>query len=227
LDEPVLPDGGLGANETHKLGAVETHRAGANETHSEAQLRLTGDANETHKAGAVETHLKNSFKSVLNTKQINTLTTTITSRTPGSEPGVAVSAWDLGKILTLNNVHPRLRNQIRNRDPKALVSFALWAASPQGSGLERPLNYALSQLKADPESAGAGSVFDFFAHLPPSELLDLIDATPKTTLDQFHRKEPGCHSRHVNKWLKAMCNDAGNCPNLGELRAILFGRQTQ
>lgn len=81
------------------------------------------------------------------------------------------SAWVLDRILILNKVHPKTQKAVRGASAKALVSWLLYALSPDGHGIEKPMSYALARLKDDPQS-GAGDQYDKLANLPPSSLIE-------------------------------------------------------
>ena len=85
---------------------------------------------------------------------------------------VLPSAWVLDRLLVQNKVHPKTQKTVRGGSAKALVSWLLYALSPDGRGISKPLNYALARLAEDPQN-GAGDPYDALADIPPAELIDL------------------------------------------------------
>jgi hypothetical protein len=94
---------------------------------------------------------------------------------PTVEKGVELpSAWVLDRLLVQNKVHPKTQKTVRGGSVKALVSWLLYALSSEGSGISKPLNYALARLAEDTQS-GAGDQYDQLASLPPAVLIGLAD----------------------------------------------------
>ncbi len=89
---------------------------------------------------------------------------------------VLPSAWVLDRLLVQNKVHPKVQQSVRAGSAQALVSWLLYALSPAGSGISKPLNYALNRLAQDSQS-GAGDPYDELASLPPATLIDLASRT--------------------------------------------------
>ena len=88
------------------------------------------------------------------------------------------SRCNLKTIFEINRVNPKIRQELANKDVRDLVSWVLWAASPEGDKNE-PFNFALAQLKTFVESSGAGGLFDQLAKdLTPDEVFILISETP-------------------------------------------------
>jgi hypothetical protein len=153
---------------------------GANGTHKMAELALSDGADDTHKLaqmapldGAVDTTRWREWHSL---KYLNTDSNTDqTHPTTCEEPVAAPSDWNLRKLLLQGNAHPRVVKELlsANASAQAFVSWLLFACSPAGRGIQRPVAYALSSLKEDPVR-GAGQAFDALAALPPAELVRLI-----------------------------------------------------
>ena len=100
------------------------------------------------------------------------------------------AAWVLDRILIQNRVHPKTQKAVRGASAKALVSWLLYALSPGGRGIDRPMNYALARLSEDPQS-GAGDRYDELASLPPRAVLQIADKVSRGGLSHvlFTRKE--------------------------------------
>jgi hypothetical protein len=98
---------------------------------------------------------------------------------PSQEEGSVVvvdPAWDLQALFTRNPaVKANTRSHLvqKNASAQAFVSWLLYAASTNGKGITKPALFAASKLSADPQ-AGAGSIYDRLAALPPKILYGLI-----------------------------------------------------
>jgi hypothetical protein len=99
------------------------------------------------------------------------------SNSPG--PVVVVEPyWDLSVLLARNPVIPTHSHKAlldQNASPHALISWLIYAASPQGKGITRPAQFAASKLMGDAK-AGAGNAYDRLAALPPKDLYELIES---------------------------------------------------
>ena len=85
--------------------------------------------------------------------------------------------WDLTVLFARNPVIPTnsqktLLNQ--NASSQAFISWLIYAASPKGKGIKRPVQFAASKLVLNTQ-AGVGSVYDRLADLPPKDLYELIE----------------------------------------------------
>jgi hypothetical protein len=140
---------------------------------------------------------------------------------PSDSPGSVVvveSYWDLSVLLARNPVIQAKSQKVllaQNALPNGLVSWLIYAASPQGKGITRPAQFAASKLMGDAK-AGAGSAFDRLAFLPPKALYELIESAlagfePGTTVPQ-----EGC-----TDWHSVMAN--ASTERLLALRGQLFG----
>jgi hypothetical protein len=124
----------------------------------------------------------------------------------------------LDRLLSVNRVHPKTRKSVRGGDAKALVSWLLYAMSPEGSGIKNPVSYALTRLGEDPTS-GAGGAFDDLAALPPSDLIAVIqDGVRGMSQRDFASVGQGNTAGHL--WLSAM--GSGNT-RATALLSILLG----
>ena len=147
--------------------------------------------------GQSETRLNNLIKPQLNLIKPQE---TPTSGSPAARVAVIPVTWVLDRLLSLNRVHPKTRKAVRGGDPKALISWTLYALSPQGGGIRNPISYALARLGEDP-TCGAGGDFDKLAALPPSELIRVIyDGVRK--MSQYGAAGEGGATGDL--WLKAM-----------------------
>jgi hypothetical protein len=147
--------------------------------------------------GQSETRLNNLIKPQLNLIKPQE---TPTSGSPAARVAVIPVHWVLDRLLSLNRVHPKTRKAVRGGDPKALISWMLYALSPQGGGIRNPISYALARLGEDP-TCGAGGDFDNLAALPPSELIRVIhDGVRNMSL----YGAAGAGGATGDLWLKAM-----------------------
>lgn len=114
------------------------------------------------------------------------------------------SAWVLDRLLILNKVHPKTQKAVRGASAQALVSWLLYALSPDGRGIDKPMSYALARLKDDPNS-GAGDQYDRLASLSPADLIDLAHRVSRGNLKAaLHRNEL---DEPANLWIDAMGTD--------------------
>ena len=126
--------------------------------------------------------------------------------------------WDLSVLLARNPVIPTHSKKMlldQNTSPNALVSWLIYAASPQGKGIIRPAQFAASKLMGDAQ-AGAGNAYDCLAALPPKALYELIESAlsglePKSTVPQEVRAD----------WQSVMAN--ASTERLLALKGQLFG----
>jgi hypothetical protein len=87
-----------------------------------------------------------------------------TSGSPGSVV-VVEPTWDLPALLARNPVikdNTRKTLLEQNASPNALVSWLIYAASPNGKGITKPLLFAVSKLMGNTQ-AGAGNAYDRLA----------------------------------------------------------------
>lgn len=137
---------------------------------------------------------------------INT-TTLNTSRSQGDknsdsmvgQGAVLPSAWVLDRLLAQNKVHPKTQKTVRGGSAKALVSWLLYALSPDGHGISKPLNYALARLAEDPQS-GAGDPYDALADISPAALIDFAGRASRglVSVSQFAGRESELSALWVN-----------------------------
>ncbi|MBI3175144.1 MAG: hypothetical protein HYZ25_15565 [Chloroflexi bacterium] len=206
LDEPLDADG------SHTTDADGTHMADAPGIHIRTRVEGIAGAGGSRMADADGTGF-NSFKHPVNTNRKNT-------SAPQHAVQVAEAAppfWELEALLQQNEVHPRVQRELLEAQASvhALVSWVLYAASPRSGNLSDPLGYALSRLREHPLREARG-IFRQLADLPPAELLELIDATPK----QGYALPLSLNHPLAPAWNKVM--GAGNL-RLPIVRAILFG----
>jgi len=109
------------------------------------------------------------FKLTLNSEEI--LYTTTRDNAPVAV--VVPSAWNLTRLFNINPTNSKVRITLADADPKALISWLLYAISPEGQGIKSPWSWVLSQLRDSPNS-GAGGPYDILAAIPPKELVHLI-----------------------------------------------------
>jgi len=109
------------------------------------------------------------FKLTLNSEEI------LHTTTRGDAPVAPVvpSAWNLTRLFNINPTNSKVRISLADADPKALLSWLLYAISPEGQGIKSPWSWVLSQLRESPNS-GAGGPYDILAALPPQELVHLL-----------------------------------------------------
>jgi hypothetical protein len=84
--------------------------------------------------------------------------------------------WDLSVLLARNPAIKDSSQKIlfeQNASPIALVSWLLYAASPNGEGITKPAQFAVSKLSVNAQ-AGAGNAYDRLAALSPKGLYELI-----------------------------------------------------
>jgi hypothetical protein len=166
--------------------------------------------------GQSETRLNNLIKPQLNLFKPQG---TPTSDSPSARAAVMPSVWVLDRLLSVNRVHPKTRKSVRGGDAKALVSWLLYAMSPEGSGIKNPVSYALTRLGEDPTS-GAGGAFDDLAALPPSELIAVIQDGVRG-MSQKDFAATGHSNAAELLWLKAM--GSGNKGGSAAMLSILLG----
>lgn len=167
----------------------------------------------------------------LKTNSLNSLNTTSFStnakRSANDEETVedqgavkAPSAWVLDRILIQNKVHPKTQKVVRGASAKALVSWLLYALSPDGHGIDKPMSYALARLKDDPQS-GAGEGYDDLAEFPPAVLIDIAHKVSRGHLML------GLHTQNLNRtarlWLDVM---GKNDYSARKLLRFLLGNQS-
>jgi len=111
------------------------------------------------------------------------------------------SAWVLDRLLTQNKVHPKTQKTVRGGSAKALVSWLLYAFSPEGRGIEKPMNYALARLAEDPQS-GAGDQYDTLASVSPADLIDVAHQASRGYLTTALHK--GELSELASLWMDVM-----------------------
>ena len=114
------------------------------------------------------------------------------------------SAWVLDRILILNRVHPKTQKAVRGASSLALVSWLLYALSPQGQGIDQPISYALARLKDDPQT-GAGDDYDKLARLVPCELIEVAYKASRSQLlrQEYYRfSEKRDHAAEL--WMRVM-----------------------
>ena len=135
-------------------------------------------------------------------------------------PGLVVVEpyWDLSVLFARNPViqtNSQKKLLDHNASPNALVSWLIYAASPQGKGITRPAQFAASKLMEDAQ-VGAGDAYDRLAALPPKALYELIGSA----LAGF---EPGTTASQevVADWHPVMANTSTE--RLLALRGQLFG----
>lgn len=84
------------------------------------------------------------------------------------------AAWGLDRLLNVNRVTAKKARALRalKASGQAFVSWILYAIGRDGSGINSPVNYAISRLELDP-TGGAGGGYDRLADLPPQQLLEI------------------------------------------------------
>lgn len=108
------------------------------------------------------------------------------------------SGWVLDRILQGKVISPKILRQIRGGSGQALVSWLLYALSPEGEGINKPLNYALDRLAQDQQN-GAGEKYDQLAAVPPEALIEVAQAAYKSSLTHHDYDNP-----LVALWLDVM-----------------------
>jgi hypothetical protein len=126
--------------------------------------------------------------------------------------------WDLSVLFAHNPAIKDSTKKIlleKNASPNALVSWLIYAASPNGKGITKPAQFAASKLAVNAQ-AGAGEAYDRLAALPPKALYELIESAlsgfgPGTTVPQEERVD----------WQSVMAN--ASTERLLALKGLLFG----
>jgi hypothetical protein len=113
------------------------------------------------------------------------------------------SAWVLDRILIQNRVHPKTQKAVRGASAIALISWLLYALSPQGHGIDKPMSYALARLKDDPQS-GAGDDYDKLAKLPPAKLIDATYRASRSQLLREYYRHSDKPDTHAELWMEVM-----------------------
>lgn len=208
LDEPLDAHGG------NMAGADGTIMAGADGGIRQARMGLLADAGGGNMVDANGTDLS-SLKHPLNTLKKNTFATQH-ARGAKSAEQAAPSHWELERLLSQNEVHPKVQKELLEVQASvhALISWVLYAASPHSGQLSDPLGYAISRLRAHPLREARG-VFQKLADLPPCELLLLIASTPSKP---YEIPTQALHPL-ASAWVKAM---GTNNTRLPAVREILF-----
>jgi hypothetical protein len=94
----------------------------------------------------------------------------------GADPVVVgIPSWDFVVLFQRFPINSSTKRRLKETKASAhaFVSHLLYAISPSGRGINNPLAYTLSELKANPHM-GAGERFDRLAMLPPRELWRLF-----------------------------------------------------
>ena len=153
---------------------------------------------------------------VLNT--LNTLPNTKEKTPPTTQKPVGGRRWDLKSLLQDNDVHPRVRQELLDKQAsaQAFVSWLLYAMSPASGKLNDPLGYAISRLRDDPTQAARG-VFSQLASLSPHELLKLFKMTQHKYVS-WDEDTPAM----AEPWFKAMGYEN---KKLAQVEQILFGEE--
>jgi hypothetical protein len=128
------------------------------------------------------------FKHSLNSEEIPDTTS---SATPPPEV-VVPSTWNITRIFNLNPTSTQIRIALANTDPRSLISWLLYAVSPDGKGIDKPWGWALAQLRDAPEM-GAGAAYDKLAALPPHELVRLIRYSNEKSTSHYQSTEEFIH----------------------------------
>jgi hypothetical protein len=153
----------VGGNGT-PIGASDTHRHGASGTL---------DWREWHSFNS----LTPGFKHLENTPTTSSGSSRFDSEDPNDRINKAVVAGDrtLSDLLSLNRISTKNQELLLKKGVTAqtYISWLLYAASQNGSGIRDPIGHAVSRLIQDP-SRGAGGVFERLAGLPAHELTDLL-----------------------------------------------------
>lgn len=183
------------------LDATGSNMLDANGSNSRTQMEAMTGADGSNMVDANGTVL-NSLKHTLNTQENNTSTTAGTEAVPDH--------WELKTLLQQNHVHPKVQRELLDAQASvyAFVSWLLYVASPQSGKLSDPLGYALSRMRSDPLHE-ASTIFRQLAHLPPAELLLLMD------------KENRIEHPLAAAWKKEM---GSRNPLIQTVRVILFGK---
>ncbi|MBX3039043.1 MAG: hypothetical protein KF758_19180 [Anaerolineales bacterium] len=173
LDEPI---DAIGMNNVDAHGRITLD---ANESNSQTHLAGMIDAGGMNIVDADGTDL-NSLKHRSNTNKNNTATTQHRHQAAGAVP----KFWELKTLLQQNDIHPKVQKELLEVQASvhALVSWVLYAVSPQSGKLFDPLGYAISRVREHPFQEARG-VFRQLADLPPAELLQLINATQTRLYD--------------------------------------------
>lgn len=116
------------------------------------------------------------FKDSLN-NYLNTTSSVVQPKgeAKGQQTISAVVAWDLEKLLNHNRVENKSKKVLIGAGVKAelFVSWLLYAASKQGSTIDKPINHTVSRLRKEPQ-VGAGGKYELLAKLPPADLARLV-----------------------------------------------------
>ena len=126
--------------------------------------------------------------------------------------------WDLPVLLTHNPAIKATSQKLlveQNASPKALVSWLIYAASPNGKGITKPALFAASKLAGNAQ-VGASNTYDRLAALPPKTLYELI-ASALTGFEPDSTVQPEVHT----DWQSVMAY--ASTERLLALKGQLFG----
>ena len=130
---------------------------------------------------AIDTIFKDSSSLVPLKDSLNDYLTTTTSvvqikvKPKDQQKGSVVVTWDLEKLLNHNRVESEAKKVLIKTGVKAelFISWLLYAASKQGSTIDKPINHTVSRLRKEPQ-VGAGGKYELLAKLPPADLARLV-----------------------------------------------------
>ncbi len=191
---------------------------GANDSIGVARMSVMSGANDSIGVARLSESVGASVRVLINSLTLKTNSLTLKTTTVNTENaeeknaetvktaavGASPSAWVLDRILNINRVHPKTQKNVRGASGTALVSWLLYALSPQGQGIEKPMSYALARLKDDPQS-GAGDEYDKLAGLAPARLLEIAY---KVSKGQLHEAYGGELDDDLKLWVQVMGTDS-------------------
>jgi hypothetical protein len=99
-----------------------------------------------------------------------------------------LESWDATILLNNLRASPILRAKLIRTPAWQIVSWLLYACSPNGSGINNPVNYALAMVAN--KRCGAGGSYDHFAQESPPELVRKIYQSPRNILEERNSSSP-------------------------------------
>jgi hypothetical protein len=183
---------GCGANET---------RRGANETG--VRRGCNAERREWNALNSLNRLLKLLERTDLNSSNtIDSHPDADTSLESPDSPGSVVVVepyWDSSVLFARNPAIKDTTKKIlleKKASPNALVSWLIYAASPNGTGITKPAQFAASKLTGHAH-LGAGNAYDRLATLPPKALYGLLESALSGFEPDANVVQEACTDWHV------------------------------